>query len=133
LTKEHRDQIEIDIVGGTGNSLPVLRSNKRLLLKAPFVPIKAETLCPLWLTSPFVENLLAFGHRHKCRCHPALPKQPRDRNRNRYRNRFSSVLCLGPKFCASVRLDIDPDIDPDPDIDIDFDFKWGEPQLGLCA
>jgi hypothetical protein len=31
--------------GGTGNSLPVLRSNKKLLLKAPFVPMKGETLC----------------------------------------------------------------------------------------
>jgi hypothetical protein len=28
------------VAGGTGNALPVLRSNKRLLLKAPFVPMK---------------------------------------------------------------------------------------------
>jgi hypothetical protein len=50
-------EIEIEIpwwamlAGGTGNSLPVLRSNKR-----PMKPLL------LWLTSLFMENLLAFGH-----------------------------------------------------------------------
>jgi hypothetical protein len=65
--------IEIDSVrfyaGGTGNSLPVLRSNKRLLLKVLFVSMKGETLSVV-ADLAFVENLLAFGHRHQCRCHP---------------------------------------------------------------
>jgi hypothetical protein len=76
---------DLDFVGGTGNSLPVLRSNKRLLLKAPFVPMKAETLCPLGLISPFVENLVAFGHRHKCRWHPG--------NQYRYPSRTEAQNC----------------------------------------
>jgi hypothetical protein len=86
--------------GGTGNSLPVLRSNKRILLKTPFVPMKAETPCPLWLTSLFVENLLAFGHRHQCRWHPGKAAK-----RYRYRVEPSTNLNL---------IDFDPDFDFDP-------------------
>jgi hypothetical protein len=73
--------------GGTGNSLPVLRSNKRLPPKSPLMPMKGGP-CPLWLTSLSVKNLLAFGHRQT-----KLPVSPA-----RLSRRLEPVV--GDPFCS---------------------------------
>ena len=51
------------VKGGTGNSLPVLRSNKRLARKSSYVPMKRRASAPVVVDFVFSENLLAFGHR----------------------------------------------------------------------